>query len=231
MNLDEATMTSSGLLLNTVHDSFGAAAVGVFRPDEPTDLVVYEECWGENVYQLDPDHVKGKVVLDIGANIGAFSLWAAVHGARRVVSVEPERGNLVVLREVHARAGLDRWEILPFAVGATAGTVSMDKTGGGAQSTPGGDIEQQPIAALLEAIEPDVVKIDIEGAEHEILPAGDWSKVGRIVAEWHAYQATWEGHIKATVGALVDALVGTHRVTVFGQVADGGQLEAIRYGS
>lgn len=231
MNLDEATQTSNGFLLNTVHDTFGAAAVGVFRADEPTDIVVYRECWEENVYQLDPDHVKGKIVLDIGANVGAFSLWAATHGARRVISVEPERGNLKVLREVHARAGVNRWEILPFAVGATAGTVRMDQTGGGAHSIPGGDIEMQPIATLLEAVQPDLVKIDIEGAEYAIVPAADWSGVGRIVAEWHAYQVTAKGVTKANVGTLVNALVGTHRVTVFGQVEHGGQLDAVRYGS
>jgi FkbM family methyltransferase len=47
------------------------------------------------------DHAKefpGKTVIDIGANIGEFTLFAANHGAE-VIAIEPDRENLQVLQK------------------------------------------------------------------------------------------------------------------------------------
>ncbi len=59
--------------------------------------------------------------IDIGANAGFYSLWAARHGLP-VVAVEPDEGNLVMLRE--NLRGTDV-EIVPCAVDREAGSVFL----------------------------------------------------------------------------------------------------------
>jgi beta-1,4-mannosyl-glycoprotein beta-1,4-N-acetylglucosaminyltransferase len=44
-------------------------------------------------YKIHPSEMKGKVVFDIGANIGFFSLYAYESGASRVVAFEPQKEN------------------------------------------------------------------------------------------------------------------------------------------
>ena len=68
------------------------------RDEYTTDNVVIKEILDENVYEVDGGrfHEEG-VTVDIGANIGAFSLLAAKHGCK-VYAVEPEPKNLEALK-------------------------------------------------------------------------------------------------------------------------------------
>jgi FkbM family methyltransferase len=53
------------------------------------DPAMYREVIEANQYHLSSSRVKDKVVIDVGANIGAFSLYAASLGAKKVVAIEP----------------------------------------------------------------------------------------------------------------------------------------------
>src|SRR5262245_25155027 len=77
------------------------------RPDS-TDASVIREIWEENVYHLAPgDFAHAGVAVDIGANIGAFALRAALLGAHRVIAYEPEDENFEYLRKnIEAHPGL-----------------------------------------------------------------------------------------------------------------------------
>ena len=59
------------------------------RDDSKTDAVVVREIWCENVYEVfDGDLSDTGIVVDLGANIGAFTLYAAALGAKKVIAVE-----------------------------------------------------------------------------------------------------------------------------------------------
>jgi hypothetical protein len=70
---------------------------------------------------------RGAVVLDIGAHKGYFGAYALAHGARAVVSFEPERANVALLEESAAsfRTREADWRVVPVAVGAAAGEAEL----------------------------------------------------------------------------------------------------------
>ncbi len=61
------------------------------------DRYVVERVIVENIYGVPPD-LTGKIVIDIGAHIGSFSLLAAQAGAT-VLAFEPEEENFRLLRD------------------------------------------------------------------------------------------------------------------------------------
>jgi FkbM family methyltransferase len=143
--------------------------------------------------------------LDLGAHAGYFSLALAAQAARAGVVdwaallVEPDPRHGPTLRAGLAQPALrGRARLLAAAVGAGGGRqrlalrhgmVSSLDLAAGARS---GEVEVPVIGAaeLLAELPPpyDLVKIDIEGAEHAFLPvAGDLCRATRaLVLEWHA---------------------------------------------
>jgi len=123
----------------------------------------------------------GMVVADVGANIGMLTLvmaWAAGPGGR-VISFEPEavpRSNLEKMRHLN---GLSWVEVRDQAVGAQAGQLTFhvsDIIGHSslyALPETEGSREIQVEVVRLDAVAPaqrmDVVKIDVEGAELDVL--------------------------------------------------------------
>lgn len=225
MNLTHRT---DGYSEGVIHDHFGGSAVAILRLDQ-TDRIVWDEIWRENVYGMDPSHVSGRTVIDIGANVGAFSIWAGLHNAAKVIAVEPEPGNLAVLRTAIAAnpAHTSRVEVIGAAVvhdSTKVKKVRMDSTGGGAHSVKAakGDVTVPTIsfADLLAGHEDVLLKVDVEGAEYDFLKGDPLAQVARLVAEWH----------QGDIGALVTDLLYTHHVSILGRPTLGGNLFAVRYG-
>ena len=150
------------------------------------------------------------VFLDIGANVGLYSLFVASHagGRARILAAEPQPGILDRLRfNVACNPGFDI-TVAPVAVTDREGEVELvlharDAAGSrldlGAESvgTEVVRVPARPLAALvaeagLSSI--DALKIDVEGAEHLVL-APFLSRAARtllprlIVIEDHA--ASW----------------------------------------
>jgi len=123
----------------------------------------------------------GMVVADVGANIGLLTLimaWAAGPGGK-VIAFEPEaipRANLEKMRHLN---GLSWVEVRDQAVGAEAGQLTFhvsDIIGHSslyALPETEGSREIQVEVVRLDAVAPaqrmDVVKIDVEGAELDVL--------------------------------------------------------------
>lgn len=126
------------------------------------------------------------VFVDIGANVGLFSLFVASRagGNARVLAFEPEPECLTRLRfNVDANPGLPI-SVFALALGESAGSVLLDidtRDRGGTHvrrsddpMSPGDAIEV-PRRALLEVLAPeglrsiDALKIDVEGVEDTIL--------------------------------------------------------------
>lgn len=118
----------------------------------------------------------GSLFVDVGANVGLYTIWAIDHGAE-VLAVEPDRRSRQRLEENLALNGY-AVELAPVAVGEAEGTVQMTD-----------DLDQQnhlllgdaarpgvgqvvPVRTLDDLVGPrtvDGLKIDVEGAELLVL--------------------------------------------------------------
>jgi FkbM family methyltransferase len=111
---------------------------------------------------------QGKVFVDIGANVGAYSLRAAASGME-VHSFEPNPENIKVLKR-NAELNQLSIDLLEYAIGSSTGTVKLSPNGATSRITEGDGIEI-PIRALDSFNLPkvDVLKVDVEGYELEVL--------------------------------------------------------------
>lgn len=218
-----------------------AKVSALHRPDRPdvftneggdvTDAIVWHESWVENVYRLSDWMLTGGVVVDLGANIGAFStLILAVNADEHVIAVEPTADNRALLIDnITANGWDDRCSILPYAVGFEAGTCSMAANGGAAHVVPGADVEVRTLGALTQGVtDIDILKIDIEGAEWPLFRYGSdaWGVVAlanHIVMEWHSVSIE-------ILGRFLGKLSETHSFDIMGKPSTGGMLYAHRHG-
>jgi FkbM family methyltransferase len=134
----------------------------------------------------------GQVFLDVGAHHGWVSMWALplVGKEGRVYSFEPSPSNLSILEWHHMRNSFPQWAIVPKAVAdrdadqeefflIDSGDSPMNSLVTGAPGTPlmsGRKISKTSVPTTSldtfcsEAhVRPDLVKIDVEGAELLVL--------------------------------------------------------------
>lgn len=130
----------------------------------------------------------GMVFVDVGANDGYYSLFAArrVGPSGRVVAAEPSSRERAHLQRNLGRNGLDNVSVIPAAIGAAAGRADLHLAHGvhAGHNTLGAFVHDDVVRASLErvAIEPldavvarlglakvDFIKIDVEGAEARVI--------------------------------------------------------------
>jgi FkbM family methyltransferase len=165
------------------------ADVGPFRIRfDPRDrliakrLALYGEFEKHEIALLCSLVQPGDSALDVGANIGLYSLYLsrAVGPKGRVVAVEPDPDNIALLRSNLENNGCDNVIVLPCALGAESGPVKLfqvEENRGNlslADVVGTGRFVQVPMRrgdeALAElGLQPTVVKIDVEGAEPLVL--------------------------------------------------------------
>jgi FkbM family methyltransferase len=122
-----------------------------------------------------------RTVVDVGANVGMYTLLAArANPDARVVSFEPTPGVRARLLENIRLNGFSNVVVEPIALGASSGTAVLHARGGDAADnegmnfvTPGlGDL---PLRTLDEyarehAVDTiDLMKLDVEGSERDVL--------------------------------------------------------------
>ncbi len=134
----------------------------------------------------------GAVFVDVGANIGYFSLLAAtlVGEAGRVVAFEPSAGNGDLIRRSLADNGFANVELHQKAVAERAGRFLLDEGGANSNArivTASPDGYERPAVeavaldeALADLARLDLVKLDIEGAE-----ARAWAGMQGLIARFH----------------------------------------------
>jgi FkbM family methyltransferase len=126
-------------------------------------------------------HIRpGDVVFDVGAHVGYYTLLSArlLAGEGRVVSFEPDPGNVFFLRRHVAANRLKLACVYEAAVGAFQGTVKFSAgTGSGTgHLAEDGRIDVR-ICRLDDVVaeqgaNPTHIKIDVEGAELQVLQGG-----------------------------------------------------------
>jgi FkbM family methyltransferase len=131
---------------------------------------------------------EGATFVDIGANIGWFSLLGAslVGAAGHVIAIEPNPRNVALLRQSAKDNGFDNIDVLAVALSERPGAVALETDGSNGRIIPVDGPPAAPVAAeFVVASYPldevlasagiahvDVIKIDVEGAEPLVLRGG-----------------------------------------------------------
>jgi len=160
------------------------------KPDTFRWSKIFNEVTCNNSYRVNTKEIQNKIVIDIGANVGAFTSLAAEIGAKKVIGYEPIQANYNQL--------IENTKIYPnvqasnLAVYSDVTTVTM--VGSGEHATIG-DGQDYVMTTTLEDIfnsfpeeKSFTVKLDCEGSEFDILYSASkktLEKIDTIYMEIH----------------------------------------------
>lgn len=203
------------------------------RENMESDFLVVKEIWQENVYEVHDTHCnRGGVVVDIGANIAVFSVWAAAHGAK-VIAVEPESNNLSLLRENLKLNNVESLvTVVPLGISNFNGTAIINDGGGGASikdNVVNGEtidiITLDKLFSNYEITDVDILKIDVEGSEPEIILGASRKNINKCK------YITMEFDVRSgsSLGEIVKKLSETHHIRTMGSWERGGMVWAWLY--
>jgi FkbM family methyltransferase len=141
-----------------------------------------------------------QVIIDCGANIGAFTIYAAAQAQlARIFAVEPFPSTFEDLRENVKLNGLEE-RVRCIQIALTTGDISVNMyaeapsqarqviraSGADTVAVPGTDL--QSLLGRIDAGVVDLLKMDIEGSEHTVLLQGEpgvLAGIRRISLEYH----------------------------------------------
>jgi len=171
------------------------------RPGVTSDPYVIAEV----VSQYKELNLQGRRVLDLGGNIGAFAVYAALRGCSYCATYEPEQDNFdQLLLNTSPFPVIEAFRHAVVSEVPKSGEISFYLTtgndAGGYSAVPfRGRIEVKVPAVSFEEVlrlaKPDVIKFDIEGGEYDLLegikkfPAC----VKEIIAEIHFNKKEFRG--------------------------------------
>lgn len=179
---------------------------------EITDEDIIAEIWRSKVYTPQGFKIqKGFNVIDIGANIGSFTVYAAKAAKKgSVYSYEPYPENLKLLKENVRMNELKNVKIFGFGVMGKRkkSRLYMDRTNDGGHSvcSKSKDFITMRCVTLKGIFDAnnisfcDFLKLDCEGAEYDILfntPGKYLSRIGRIALECHKHPAYKKNNVNS----------------------------------
>ena len=138
-----------------------------------------------NIISKSLNGKRNSIFLDIGANIGTHSIYAALSTQfREIVAIEPEPRNIRLLKENLSLNELSvRYHVVPKAVGIESGEafLSLHPSDSGMHSIVNERVEKSlpvPISTIPEIFsdlqlrieDVSIVWMDIEGAEFSVFP-------------------------------------------------------------
>ena len=163
--------------------------------------------WNPDEYRAFRQAIRqGATVFDVGANLGAYTLlfgqWVGAAG--RVVAFEPSAASRSGLaRHVHLNDLEDRVEIVsaavtdhvgraPFHIDRFGGASSLHTAAQAAPTTITVDTTTLDAFCAERGVTPEVVKIDVEGAEVEVLRgARNLLSSSRVTAFVEFHPSVW----------------------------------------
>lgn len=154
---------------------------------------------------------EGDIVIDIGANIGSFAVFAGKK-ASTVISFEPAASAFELLSQNVALNGLNNVQAVRAAVGGKDGEIILYKGSDDAintihkDSANGGKHGQEAVPCItLDTVfarfgitRCDFLKLDCEGAEYDILYSASDStlqRISRISMEYHVLDGQDEDEV------------------------------------
>jgi FkbM family methyltransferase len=161
------------------------------------DEIILKGCYtSSDGFEIRPDWT----IVDCGANIGIFTMFAAIQATEgRVFAVEPAEYNCDLLRENIAANGFKNVHVLKLAVSDSSGTGTLLLTHPGNEHIRKGvidgsnlkteEVRTVTMTELLDSLElnhVDLLKMDVEGMEFEVFKDIAWlERVQRVVLEVH----------------------------------------------
>ncbi|MBI2523567.1 FkbM family methyltransferase [Candidatus Woesearchaeota archaeon] len=210
-----------------------------------SDKMILMEVWKTNSYIAEDFNIKkDDVVVDIGANIGAFSVLAAKNATNgSIFAYEPDKENYEILKKNNALNNLHNVFVSNLAVTGKRGYIDffaskLNNGGHSIYSTDSKKVTKVKSTTLSDIFKINnlkkinYLKIDAEGAEYDALlntPAPVIRKVDKIVLEYHNYLDSAHNHIE-----LKDYLenngfkVEISRNTLFRRMFGTGMIKARR---
>lgn len=159
-------------------------------------------------------------IIDIGANIGTFSL-SMYEYADKIFAIEPAEKNIDCLKQTIADNNLTKIIPIKMAISDRSYIQTMVRNGdpgmGGWRLDKNGDypVDTRTLLDFMNSqnIEyVDLVKIDVEGEEENILKAPFFPKdrIGTIIGEWHMGRDKIVKDLLEWYGFKYFALPGNH---------------------
>jgi FkbM family methyltransferase len=141
---------------------------------------------------------KDKIVLDIGACAGSFSRLALEGGAKHVIAIEPHPTNIAVYKKNVPSAIIFEAAVVPdycedteitfYTAPSGNLTISSTAAPGRISSRDTMTVATVKFSDLLDKYKPQVIKMDIEGAEFDILQGPLPDYVEEFTAEFHIFR-------------------------------------------
>ena len=210
---------------------------------DPTDFAVGHTIARTGIYEPDVSATvrqvlrTGQCFVDIGANIGWFSLLGAslVGPTGLVVAIEPNPRNVALLEHSAKENGFHNIEVVAVAVAETAGTVALETDGSNGriiaiQGPPAQPVEASYVVAAypLDTVlagagvgRVDAIKMDVEGAEPLVLRgAAATIARDRPVLSTEFYPQALESSVSAPEAYLAELRRLGYRLSVIGEDGD-----------
>lgn len=175
-------------------------AVGVQVPDNEPNREITREVWTEDCYRF-AGNLRGRTLIDVGANVGIATLAAIAHGAEGAVAIEPDAINRGLL--VENLAANNATALVDVRAEACAGRhcsfiVRRPHSSDGCSGTSWTDAYDEPGANRVRALPLEefvplgaydlVLKVDCEGAEYDLFagaPSALLERFAAITIEYH----------------------------------------------
>jgi FkbM family methyltransferase len=160
-----------------------------YRSKEANEL--YHEVIVNNSYAITPEICKDREFIDIGANMGMFSILASTLGASKVIAIEPVSSTVEILEDNIEQAGIHNIfvhkNIVSNVSGETVKIGLQDKCGHNSVYSPSEDYEEVKTIYLKDILNilstnNIFLKIDCEGGEYDILLNADFEDMARITS-------------------------------------------------
>lgn len=172
---------------------------GIFFRDWDNDYVgnILQEVFWQKLYLPLVQDKKELVIVDVGANIGLFTLWMYPY-AKKIYSVEPSAMHLETLRKMVEFNKLENVEIIPVALSNKDGEAEFyhNQNTTAFSLTPNAGKKEKvktvTIGNLLKDIPHiDILKVDVEGAEGTLFSHESFDEVAKktdnITVEYHSW--------------------------------------------
>jgi FkbM family methyltransferase len=201
-----------------------------YREDNDNDFAIIREIFNRNIYDFDMGKITENVVLDVGANIGIFTLYvlAAAHNNSQPVhiyAVEPELNNLEILRKNIAENEAlfehgAQVSIVEMAVSDYNGVSYITDEGGESQLSDKGQkvtvITYDELVKKIDKI--DFTKIDIEQSEVPTLQAASRNSI--LKSHYYAVEFDESNH-KDQFLDIVKPFISDFSISTFGVPKNG----------
>jgi len=158
----------------------------------PTELIgiISEEIFQDKLYEKYNEVKEGDIVMDIGANVGAFSYSILDKKPKKIYSIEPSN-TLIDTLKTNLQ---DKATIINKAISESTGTKNEIEVGVHIYNNEGSQYETITFKDLIKENKIkkiDFLKIDCEGGEYDVFnnENKDWilKNIKYITGEWHLW--------------------------------------------